>query len=64
MNVGLVCPNGHPVSVDVLAPAGGRFYCSICGWKDDETPAQDLGAAGSEAAADPPPKGTISDSAT
>ena len=40
MSLGLVCPNGHPVSVNILAPAGGRFYCEVCGWKDDVEPPQ------------------------
>lgn len=36
----LRCPNGHLLSVNIMAPAGGRFYCNECNWSDDELPPQ------------------------
>ncbi|MFC5948992.1 hypothetical protein ACFQH9_11975 [Pseudonocardia lutea] len=37
------CPNGHPLSINVILPPGaGRDYCSTCGWTD----AEDTRAAG------------------
>jgi hypothetical protein len=37
MKAEFYCPNGHPLSINVVMPPGaGRMYCPECGWKDSD----------------------------